>query len=266
MNIFRRELRARYRSIIAWSLSLFVLCIVSMAKYETITAQGGAAIQSMLAAFPSTVQAIFGMNGLDLTTVGGYFGVCFLLIALTLSVHAGLLGASVIAQEEIDKTAEFLYVKPRSRRNILTAKLLAGIIILVCVWGAATIGSIVGIQQFAHFGDFTADFWRMMGAAAHLQFFFFALGACIATLVQKVRGYGRFISIAIFGSYVLYVLAKLSSTFDIVHYLSVFSWFDAVDILNTHALKLHYTLICILVSLIAITIVYVRYPQRDLTT
>lgn len=237
-----------------------------MAKYETITAQGGAAIQSMLASFPSTVQAVFGMSGLDLTTVGGYFGVCFLLIALTLCVHAGLLGASLIAQEEIDKTAEFLYVKPRSRRSILTAKLLAGVVILICVWAGATVGSIAGIQQFAHFGDFTPDFWLMMSAAALMQFFFFTIGACIATLVRNARGYGKYISIAIFGSYVMYVLAKLSATLVGVHYASVFSWFDAIDILATHTLKVHYLFICTLISIVALGIVYVRYPKRDITT
>jgi ABC-2 type transport system permease protein len=265
MNVFLRELKAHYKGTIIWSLSMLALTIISMAKYETITAQGGAAIQAMLASFPSTVQAVFGMSGLDLTTVGGYFGVCFLLIALTLAVHAGLLGASLIAQEEIDKTAEFLYIKPRSRSRILHEKLLAGIVMLVVVWGAATIGSVVGIQQFAHFGNFTADFWRMMAAAALIQVLFFALGACAATLTRRPRGYGKLISFAIFGSYFLYVFAKISSSFSGAHYLSVFSWFDAVDILDAHALKLHYVIACIALSVVAIVIVYLRYPRRDLT-
>jgi ABC-2 type transport system permease protein len=266
MNVMRRELRARARSTIIWALALAFLAIVSMAKYETITAQGGAAIQEMLTAFPATIQAIFGMNGLDLTTVGGYFGVCFLLIALTLAVHAGLLGAGLIGQEEIDKTTEFLYVKPRGRLQIVGAKLCAGIIILALVWFGATLGSILGIRQFAQFGDFTRDFWLMMTAAALLQLLFFSVGACTAAMTRRMRGYGRIITILIFASYFLYVVAKLSPSLAFIHYFSVFSWFDAVDILATHSIKLHYAVITLALSGSALLLLAIRYPRRDLTT
>lgn len=266
MNVFWHELRMRRTNTIIWTVTMLIFMVVCMAKYETITAQGGAAITTMFKAFPASVQAIFGMSGLDLTTVAGYFGVCFLFMAVILAVHAGLTGAGVIAQEEADKTAEFLYVKPRGRRAIITAKLLAGIVMLIIVWMASVVGSIIGIEKFAHFGDFMTNFWWLMAAAALIQIAFFAFGAMAVTLTKRAGGYGTLVSIAIFGSYFLYVFAKLSSSFQGLHYLSIFSWFDALDILNRSGLSLHYVIATIALSIVMLAVVYLRYPQRDLTT
>lgn len=266
MNVFWHELRIQRKSMIIWSICISLLMIVSMAKYEAITAQGGAAIQVMLKTFPSTVQALFGMNGLDLTTVGGYFGVCFLLMAIVMAVHAGLLGASLLAEEENGHTVEFLYVRPIGRPLIVTEKLLAGIINLGVVWAAATVGSIGGIVRFAQFDGFVSDFWRMMVATALIQLMFFSVGLLAAAVSKGSTIYGRTVSIAVFGSYLLYTLAKLSSNFSWAHYVSIFSWYDALDILQTHSLKFHYIVLSIAVSGIAIAAAYVFYNYRDLRT
>lgn len=50
------------------------------------------------------------MNSLGLTTVGGYFGVCFLFVANILVVYSGLLGIVFLDDEERDHATEFLYI------------------------------------------------------------------------------------------------------------------------------------------------------------
>jgi ABC-2 type transport system permease protein len=264
MNVFLHELRALRKSTVIWSVCVIALMIVSMAKYQTVTAQGGQAMQAMLKSFPNTIQAVFGMNGLDLTTVAGYFGVCFLFLAVMAAVHAGLLGANVLADEEINKTTEFLYVKPRTRMAIITAKLLAGSVCLAVVWGAAAVGSAVGIIKFATFGGFVGDFWICMIALALMQLMFFALGAMAVAISRSATAYGKIVAGIVFGSYLLYVFAKLSPSLGWMHYGSVFSWFDAAYIVSAHALKLHYVVLTLVVAIGALLLTYIVYSQRDL--
>jgi ABC-2 type transport system permease protein len=130
MNVFWRELRTYRKSVLLWSAGIVLLLVASMAKFNTLTA-GGMDVNQLLDQFPATVQAVFGMNGLDITTIVGYFGVLYLYVAVMLAIQAGMMGADMIDKEEQDKTTEFLYVKPRSRARILTAKLCAALVVLV---------------------------------------------------------------------------------------------------------------------------------------
>ena len=47
------------------------------------------------------------------------------------TIHAAMLGATIIAKEERDKTSEFLFAKPVLRSTIITAKLLAAFVNIV---------------------------------------------------------------------------------------------------------------------------------------
>lgn len=264
MNIWLHELRTRRLSLIIWSIVMVIFMLLCMAKYQTVTASGGEMIKTMFATFPKTIQAVFGMNGLDLTTVGGYFGVCFLFVVVILAIHAGLTGAGVLAEDERDHMAEFLYVKPRSRAAIITAKLLAGVTSLIIVWLATVIGSLIAITRFASMTNFTHDFWLLMAAAGIIQLVFFSFGAATAAFSRRQGSYGKAVAIAVFVSYFLYVIAKLSDRLSWTHYGSVFSYFDALDILAIHSLKVHYIVGCLTLSSLLIALTYIGYQRRDL--
>ena len=70
MNVFWRELRTYRKSVLLWSAGIVLLLVASMAKFNTLTA-GGMDVNQLLDQFPATVQAVFGMNGLDITTILG---------------------------------------------------------------------------------------------------------------------------------------------------------------------------------------------------
>lgn len=264
MNIWLHELKTRRLSLVIWSIVMLVFMLLCMAKYQTVTASGGEMIKTMFATFPKTIQAVFGMNGLDLTAVSGYFGVCFLFVVVILAIHAGLTGAGVLAEDERDHLTEFLYVKPRSRAAIITAKLLAGVTGLIIVWLATVIGSLIAITKFASMTDFSHDFWVLMAASVIIQLVFFSFGAATAVFRRREGSYGKAVAIAVFVSYFLYVVAKLSDRLSWIHYGSIFSYFDALDILTTHSLKSHYVIGCLVLSGLLITLTYIGYGRRDL--
>ena len=265
MNVVWQTFRSHLKSMTIWAVALAVLMIVSMAKYGTLTENGGAAIQTMLRSFPQSVQAIYGMTGVDMMSVAGYFSVVFLFAAITAAVHAGLLGAGLIADEERDKTTEFLYVKPRSRARIISAKLIAGLTNLIVVWAAVVTGSIVGIQKFARMDGFWHDFWLLMGALALIQLIFFALGALGSSIRRRAAFSGRLIAIVIFVSYLLYVFSKLSDSLSWLRFGSIFRYLDAADIVTAHTLNLLSVLIGIAIVLASLTATIFCYRRRDLS-
>lgn len=262
MNLFLRELKAHRKSLIIWSVITAIFMYLSMAKYTALAADAQAS-QELMKALPSSMQAIFGMTGLDLTTITGYYGICFIFIAVMLAIHAGMLGAEIVAKEEIDKTAEFLYVKPIGRARALTLKLLAGLVIvavLFVVTYAVTYASIAMVNNgnvpLKELGIFSA-------ALAIIQVLFYSLGILAATALGRPKRAAALTSGVVLVAYVAYVLQSLSADFSWLKNASPFAFFNAKDILDTMQLNYGYVLICGAIALAALTYSYIAYQRRD---
>lgn len=264
MNIFARELKSRQIGLIAWSVAMTLFMWTSMVKYQTLSTDP-TATEALLKQMPATIKTIFGMNGLEATTLSGYFGICFLFIAILVAVHAALLGTGLLTTEPLNKTTEFLYTKPVSRRRIVTAKLFAGIVQLVVLWGIVYLTSLGSITLYSSMNGFETTLAVFMAAVAIIQITFFSLGMTVAALLRSANGAGKLLTGLVFASYALSLVSQLDG-YGWLHYASIFRYFDAVDIINTGTLKLHYVVICLLVSIVAVAVVYIRYPQRDLTS
>ncbi len=89
-------------------------------------------MNEFLAAFPRVVLAVLGMVGLNLNTLGGYFAALAYYVTIIIAIYAVHLGSNSISRETIDKTYEFLFTKPRTRLYILSMKLRAAWIFLLC--------------------------------------------------------------------------------------------------------------------------------------
>ena len=102
MNIFLREMKAYQKSLIIWSIGVIFLIGSGMAKFEGM-ASSGQSMNDILAAMPKSLQAIMGTGTLDISKVSGYFGVLYIYLLLMATIHAAMLGATIIAKEERDK-------------------------------------------------------------------------------------------------------------------------------------------------------------------
>ena len=263
MNVFMHELKAHRKALIIWSVSVVIFMAMSMAKFGTLSADAEG-MRQIMSQFPQTMQAVFGMSGLDITTLGGYFGICFLYIELLLAIHGGLLGVSVLAEEEQDKTTEFLYVKPVGRAKIITQKLMAGLLNIFVLWGVTAASAWVSIEAAASMKGFEKEFMLFMGAALLIQLVFFFVGSLAAGVVKNSRSPGRYLAIAVFVSYVLFVFSKLSDSFDWLKYVSVFRFFDAAELLANKSLNTVYVAICAGIIVVCAVLTYVFYIRRDL--
>lgn len=262
MNVFLNELRLRRKSQIGWTLSIIVFMALSVVKFSTL-AQDAAASEALLNQFPPTVQAIFGMTGLNATTLSGYFGVLFIYILVILSVHAGMLGSGVLADEERDRTTEFLLVKPRSRAAIVTQKLCAGLVCITLLWGIVVVTTLIATLTLSDTGGFMHDFWHFMIGLGTVQITVFFLGSFAAALTKNPKLPTRLVAAAIFASYLLFALVKLAPNLEVLKYFSLFCYFDAVSIINDGRLQPLSIAVFAALALFGLIGTYFFYRRRD---
>lgn len=262
MNIFLQELRLRRKAQIGWAVAIIIFMVLSVVKFDTL-AQDASMSEALLKQFPATVQAIFGMTGLSLTTLSGYFGVLFIYILVILSVHAGMLGSGIIADEERDRTTEFLLVKPRSRSAIVTQKLLAGLVYVVLLWGVVVGTTWLATLSLSSTGEFMRDFWHFMIGLGLTQLALFFLGACAAAITKNPKFPSRLVATLVFVSYLLFALVKLAPNLGALKYASLFSYFDAVSIINDGKLQVLSIVVFAGISLFGVILTYLCYRHRD---
>ncbi len=265
MNVFYHELRIRLRAQAGWLVAIIIFMALSVVKFGTLTADS-AASEALLKQFPATIQAVFGMTGLSLTTLSGYYGVLFIYLAVILAIHAGMLGAAVLADEEQDETVEFLFAKPRSRSQIVTQKLLAGVIYVVLLWLAVAVSTWAGTMGLTGIGDFAHDFWNFMGALLIVQLLLYSFGAFAAAITHSPRLPARIVAVVVSVSYLLFALVKLAPQLSALNYFSIFLYFDAADIIQQGALRPAYAIVCGVLTVACIAGTYWYYTRRDLRT
>ncbi|MFZ7101740.1 MAG: ABC transporter permease subunit [Peptococcaceae bacterium] len=168
MNVFLRELKANLKSLIIWSSGVCLLVVGGMGKYAGLSASGQS-MNDLLAQMPESLKAVWGLGSFDLATVGGYYGVLFVYLAVMAAIHAAMLGAIIISKEERDKTAEFLFVKPISRSKIITAKLGAALVNILLFNLATLTSSVMMVQKYSRSEKVMRDMIILMAGMLILQ-------------------------------------------------------------------------------------------------
>lgn len=263
MNIFRREMRAHRNGLTGWSIAMVLLVVSGMAKFSVLGI-GGQSANELFKAFPRPVQAILGVQGLNLTTVIGYFGVLYLYMQLTVAVHAAMLGAEIISKEERDKTSEFLFQKPVTRARVITQKLLAGFVNIVILNLVSTIISVLIVAIFAkNYSNDTLIIILMAGLFV-TQLLFFSLGASLAGYFKNPKLPPIIATAILLATYIIWVVIDLSSKLELLKYVTPFKYFDASAIIKTGYLNPFYVGLSVVIIIVFIAMTYLTFNKRDL--
>jgi ABC-2 type transport system permease protein len=229
------------------------------------TSESGSAMSELMADMPKALQAVFGMNGLDISTVMGYYGMLYLYLLIMAAVHASMLGANVLAKEERDKTAEFLLVKPVSRSRLLLEKLLAVALQALLFTAAMTVCSIVFVAPHAD-GDSSVmmgDIARFMLGMLFVQSVFASVGLAIAASVRNPKRAVASSAGFMLLTFLLSVVIDISGKLGFASFLTPFQYFAARNLLQD-GLSPAYMALSALISLTAFVVAFRRYGQRDI--
>jgi ABC-2 type transport system permease protein len=262
-NVFLHEFRMQLRSVITWSVAVAALIFVFVSLFSSF-AKDAALLNQMMANFPEALLTAFGLNGVNLATVLGYFGFVFLFAQICLAIQAANYGFSLVSVEEREWTADFLLAKPAGRAQILTSKLLAALsgltITNIVVW----ISSFVFINLFK--GDTTYEtkpLLLLLLSIVIFQLFFLTLGLVVSLLVKRIRSVTPYAMGLGFGMYVLSVFGDMLGE-SALEEITPFKHFDPNYILQHGAYDLPLVLISVAVIVISLVGSYVLYTRRDI--
>ncbi len=262
-NIFRHEFKMHLRSVITWSVAVAALIFVYVSLFSSFAEQAEL-LNEMMANFPKELLTAFGLTGVDLSTVLGYYGFVFLFVQVCLAIQAANYGFSLVSVEEREWTADFLLAKPVRRTQILTSKLLAALCGLIITNAVVWISSFGFINLFK--GDRTYQTKPLLLLLLSLvvfQLFFLGVGLVISLLVRRIRSVTPYSMALGFGMYVLSVFGDLLGE-SVLEKITPFKHFNPHYIIQHEAYDWPLVLVSVAVILVSLVGSYVLYVRRDI--
>ncbi len=262
MNIYRHEFKINLRSVITWSVSQAGMLFLFTWIFSSI-AVDAELLNQTLSNFPEEMLIAFGMENLDLGSVLGFFSFAFLFSQILLAIQASNYGFGILSVEERELTADFLMVKPVSRRRILFSKVLAAFSGLTMTNIVVWISTFVFINMFK--GDRTYEIntlVMLLSSIILFQLVFLMLGLFISLLVRRVRNVTPFSMGLGLGMYVLSAFGGMLGDVKL-ELITPFKHFDPNYIVSHQAYP---STLWISVAYIVIAAVgtYVLYLRRDI--
>ncbi len=262
MNIFFRELKANFKSLLIWSVMVALLVITGAAKFTAY--YNDPSMLAVLNAFPKAVIDAMELNAFNLTTVNGFYGIMMVYYALMGGIAAAMWASDSISKEERDKTVEFSLVLPVSRARVVTAKLLAAlvncVVFVLVTWGM----SLAAAQQFHPDQTFAHFLALEMVGMFFIELIFLALGLLLGCAMKQYKLAGSTAVWIILTAYFLSVFSGLQANLDFLKYFSPFKYFDAAAMLRTGKLDPMYVLLSLVIVAVCVLAAYWVYDKRDL--
>jgi ABC-2 type transport system permease protein len=263
MNIFLKELKSHRKSLIFWSIGVFLMVLSGMGKFSAYSSSGQS-INDLMADIPKSLRAVMGFGDVDLSKVSGYYSLLFLYLLLMATIHAAMLGATIIAKEERDKTSEFLFVKPVSRSTIITAKLLAAFTNVV-IFNLVTFVSLIILMAKYSDGEAINGYIALtMIGMFILQVLFMVIGSALAAVKKKPKTAASLATGVLLLTYMLSIAIDLNEHIEGLKYLTPFKYFEAKNVMFGNGIESVFVVISVVLIAVLSMVTYVFYKKRDL--
>lgn len=264
VTMFLHELKQYRRVTIIWIVSLVAVAGLYMALWPSMASQVQA-LQKILANYPKALLAALGVGPGVFASFAGFYSIIMGYVMLATSIQAMNLGTGIVAKEEHSHTAEFLLAKPVRRTQVLTAKLLAALTILVITNAFFITAMWAEISVLAKTSIVGKTFILMTLTLFLVQLFFLGLGFLVSVTAPKIRSV---LSISLSIVFVFFVIGIFDSLIGskAVRYLTPFKFFDYQYIIKNNSYDPAYLVVEGVFMTAAITAAYYFYLKRDMRT
>jgi ABC-2 type transport system permease protein len=234
-----------------------------MSKYAGMSGSGQS-MNELMADMPKSLQAIMGTGVFDLSKASGYYGVLFLYLLMMATIHAVLLGANIISKEERDKTSEFLFVKPLSRKNIITSKLSAALVNIGIFNFITSVSSILIVYKYSNGEDVLGEIGLLMVGLFLLQLLFLSIGSVIAAVLKNPKVATSLSSGILLIMFILSIAIDLNEKLEGLKYLTPFKYFEAKNLMYGGGFEIVFVLLSVSLTILLTFVTYVFFQKRDL--
>jgi ABC-2 type transport system permease protein len=264
MNIFAFEFKRNIVSIVIWSVSIIAFLLFYMLFFPSFATD--AALMDMLyESFPPEFLDAFGMNGdLPMHHILGYFALTYSFVELVVAIHAARLGFGVLSKEERELTADFLFTKPVSRKDIYMQKILSSLLVLFIVDIFTNLGGLLGLVLFN--GGEVVEYGKVllvMTTLIPVQLFFFSVGLIISMSLKKIKSVLPYAMGFGFGMYIVQSLGAMLKS-DFITSLTPFGHFEPNYILANSEVIWYKLLISVGVITVSFIGSYFLYIKRNI--
>jgi len=262
--MLKRELKINLKSFLIWTGILVLLFLVVFLVYPSII--GSDNIKMMdeyVKMFPEEMLKAFNLDIASIDTVFGWLKTeGFIFVLLLTGVYSSILGSNIVLKEESDKTIEYLNALPITRKNILTKKIICGIIYI------ALMVLIIGIFNYICLdlsGDFNKKQYILLSITPILAALpLFAINLFISTFQHKTKKtLGLSLGIAL-ASYFLQILSEMNEVTEFFKYFTVYTLADVRNIIVDISINPVMVIISLLITTIFIVATYKRYENKEL--
>ncbi len=262
MNIFIRELKANFKSLLIWSGIAFVFVLIGFSKFSAYA--NNPEMLVILDSFPKEMMEALNMKAFNLTTVTGFYGVMYAYFTLMLSIASVMWGSDTISKEERDKTVEFSLTLPVTRGRLITAKTLAAVVNCIVLLGVTWVGTITAAATYkpdAEFYTFVA-----IGSLAMfiMQMIFLAIGVFLGSAMKHYKQASSLAVSILLGTFFFSILSGLNKNLDFLKYFSPFKYFNPADLLHKSNLDINYVFLSVGIIAVCMLGAYLTYARRDL--
>ncbi len=248
--MLKRELKINRNSLLLWTGILVFLFLIVFLVYPSIV-DNNASFNEMLKSFPEEMLKSFNMDISSIDTSYGWFKTeGYSIILIIEGLYCAILGSTILLKEENDKTIEFLYSKPISKKDILNSKILCGIINIFLMTFIITIINLTG---FYLNGDLEIKEFLMISFCPLLSnisiFFICILSSIFFKKTKKSMGFGICL---VFLSYFLQIIGNLDKS------LKTFKCFSILELSSIRKIIINgnINIICLIISIVLIIVAY----------
>ena len=267
-NIYRWELKRYRTSTIAWCVSIGGLIVLGMAFFPLMVQES---VMQHITAFLETgfmknLMTAFGADVASLTNVLGFYctrsAMFFQILGSFFSI---MLASKILAQEEHEKTAEFLLSRPVTRIQILSSKLMAYFTYLVILNVVIVLVGFTSIESFKSGTDYSFSAFVTHHVYTFLLMLVFgAIGLFVSLLIKRGRPVTNIAIGIVMGTYFFDFLSKITPAADKLGYISPFKFIDAGVMRPDYGLDGWRVLYFAAVSLVLIAATYWVYRKKDI--
>ena len=262
MNVVKRELRSNLKSVIIWSIAISLIVAMWMIEYKSFV--GNPSINDFMASLPQGILNAFGMQELSLNSLSGYIRAISLYIHLLLGIQAILLGSSIISKEERDKTAEYLFSLPISRKKIIAGKTISAFIYLAILNLTTLLTIMLSTTSYDKGESFYGFIGLLFISIFIVQAVFLSIGMFVSSVNKRYKKSGN-ISVGILMiTFLLSSLINMVDGLDLLKFITPFTYFDTTYILEKMSLEPFYLLLSFFIIALGIGGTFFFYPKRDL--
>ena len=262
--MIKKELKVNFKSFILWiSILIGIFLVVFLIYPYIITDDTVKSLDEMMKIFPSELLKAFNM---DMTSINSAYGWLksegFMFILIIIGLFSSILGSNILLKEEYDKTIEYLSFLPIKRSNIVTNKVVVGIIYIVLM--IITIGLFNYIALLIS-GDFNNKEYLLLSITPlFIALPLFSLNLFISSFIHKSKKSIGFSLGMVFIFYIINILSELSDKVEFLKYFSIYTLADVRGIIENTSINPLNIIISFSITLIFIIGTYINYNKKEL--